>query len=214
MLKEDKYVKTIEKQITFNYVCYTPEDYDGSKPYPLVVFLHGAGERGDDISLLYKHGFLKHVKEGKNYPFIIVAPQCPFEKYWGNYTESLNVFLDSIIEEYNVDVDRIYLTGLSMGGTGTWHWLLASPERFAAGVPICGTGVYWNAYKVRTLPLWVFHGNKDTIVPIRESEAMVESLNNIDGNVKFTVLDGVGHNAWEYAYNDELVEWLLQQKRK
>ena len=120
----------------FKYVQYLPKDYDPTKTYPLVFFLHGAGERGDDLDLASRHGYAKHMREdGADYPFIYIAPQCPFEKYWGCFTESLVAFLDYICEELPIDRDRIYLTGLSMGGTGTWMLAMAQPERFAAIAP-------------------------------------------------------------------------------
>ena len=137
--------KNVTKNIKFDYLLYTPENWDKNKKFPLLVFLHGAGERGDDIALAGRYGPFKYAAEGKNYPFVMVAPQCKSNKYWGNYLESLDLFLDDIIEKYNIDEKRIYLTGLSMGGTGTWHWLMASPERFAAAAPVCGTGICWYA---------------------------------------------------------------------
>ncbi len=215
MLTANIFNKTIEKTVELQYAVYTPEDYNKEKKFPLVIFLHGAGERGTDPSLLWKHGLLRNVLNGKKYPFIIVAPQVPStDKYWANYNESLNIFLDGIIEKYNVDTSRIYLTGLSMGGTGTWHWLLANPERFAAAAPICGTGVYWNAYRAANTPLWVFHGDKDNIVLVSESINMVENIKKCGGNPKLTIFEGVGHNSWELAYTDELTEWFLQQKKE
>ena len=203
--------ESVSKQsYPFPYLTYLPEDYDPAKQYPLVVFLHGAGERGNERASLARHGWFKHAEQGEQFPFIMVAPQCPEGKYWGSYIESLNVFLDTILETYSVDRNRVYLTGLSMGGTGTWLWSLSNPERFAAVAPICGTGVYWFAERLVDKPLWVFHGDKDDIVPLLESEHMVESLRKRGGNPKFTVLPGVGHNAWNYAYNQELADWFLQ----
>ena len=131
----------------FNYVKYLPENYDETKKYPHVFFLHGAGESGDDLDVACRHGYMKHVRESeREYPFICIAPQCPNDKYWGCYTESLLVFLDYICSVLPIDTDRIYLTGLSMGGTGTWMLAMADPERFAAIAPVCGTGIYWYAW--------------------------------------------------------------------
>ena len=152
MLKNEILKKEVIKNIKFDYLLYTPENWDESKKFPLLVFLHGAGERGDDIALAGRHGPFKYAAEGKNYPFVMVAPQCKSNKYWGNYLESLDLFLDEIIEKYNIDEKRIYLTGLSMGGTGTWHWLMASPERFAAAAPVCGTGICWYACRIAHKP--------------------------------------------------------------
>ena len=137
----------------FNYVVNLPKDYDPSKKYPLVIFLHGAGERGEDLDRASIHGFMKYVREqDKDYPFIYIAPQCPKEKYWGCYTESLLAFIDYIYEAYPVDQDRVYLTGLSMGGTGTWMLAMADPHRFAAIAPICGSGIVWNGEALAKLP--------------------------------------------------------------
>lgn len=209
-----RFEKEISKKITFDYLAYTPKDWNKDKKYPLLVFLHGAGERGDDVSLVGRHGPFKYANQGKEYPFVMVGPQCPSDKYWGNYLESLSAFLDEIIKEYNIDTNRIYLTGLSMGGTGTWHWLMAEPERFAAAAPICGTGICWYACRIANKPIWITHGTADATVPFDESERMVEFLKRSGGDPKFTVLEGVGHNAWDYAYTDELTEWFMKQSLK
>lgn len=133
-----------ENHFNFRYLKYLPKDYDETKEYPLVFFLHGAGERGDDLDSIATKGYMHYVKDNsRDYPFIIIAPQCPDERYWGCYTESLLAFLDWICEEFFVDKSRIYPTGLSMGGTGTWMLAMASPERFAAIAPVCGSGICW-----------------------------------------------------------------------
>jgi len=199
----------------FNYVKYLPKDYDASKKYPLVFFLHGAGERGDDLELIAKHGFMRHVREsGKEYPFIFIAPQCPKEKYWGCYTESLLAFLDYICESLPIDTDRIYLTGLSMGGTGTWMLAMAAPERFAAIAPVCGSGIYWYGVALTKTPIYMYHGDCDDIVPISESVSMLNSVNKRGGNAQLKICYGVGHNAWDTAYDgDELTNWFLSHKK-
>ena len=210
MLKNEILKKEVIKNIKFDYLLYTPENWDESKKFPLLVFLHGAGERGDDIAFAGRYGPFKYAAEGKNYPFVMVAPQCKSNKYWGNYLESLDLFLDDIIEKYNIDEKRIYLTGLSMGGTGTWHWLMASPERFAAAAPVCGTGICWYACRIAHKPIWVTHGTADTVVPYDESVRMIEFLKKSGGEPILTTLEGVGHNAWDYAYTDELTDWFLK----
>ena len=210
MLKNEILKKEVIKNIKFDYLLYTPENYDKSKKFPLLVFLHGAGERGDDVSLVGRYGPFKYAAEGKQYPFVMVAPQCKADKYWGNYLESLDLFLDEIIEKYNIDEKRIYLTGLSMGGTGTWHWLMASPQRFAAAAPVCGTGVCWYACRIAHKPIWVTHGTADTVVPYDESVRMIKFLKKSGGEPILTPLEGVGHNAWDYAYTDELTDWFLK----
>ncbi len=197
---------------SLSYLEYLPEGYGQGSKFPLVVFLHGAGERGDDLEKVAVHGWLKHVREGENFPFVILAPQCPDGKYWGCYIESLNAFLTDALERYDVDPARIYLTGLSMGATGTWLWSLANPERFAAIIPICGTGVYWYGGQLANKPVWVFHGEADNVVPVTESINMVQGIRKRGGNPKLTIYPGVGHNSWAQAYTDpELIPWMLEK---
>ncbi len=200
-----------DRHFNFSYVKYLPKDYDETKKYPLVFFLHGAGERGDDPEVACRHGYMKHVRErGTEYPFIFVAPQCPDGKYWGCFTESLLAFLDYICEALPVDTDRVYLTGLSMGGTGTWMLAMAAPERFAAIAPICGSGIYWNGYALTKVPVMVYHGDCDEIVPIYDSISMVKSVNRHGGDAQIKILYNFAHDAWDIAYEgDELYTWLL-----
>ena len=145
MLKRLREDRAVTRRLSFPYVLALPQDYDAlpDKRWPLVVMLHGAGERGDDYDVLCRHGFLRRAAAGEEFPFLLAAPQCPADKYWGGYIESLNDFLDGLFDRLRVDADRVYLTGLSMGGTGTWLWAMANPERFAAIAPVCGTGICW-----------------------------------------------------------------------
>lgn len=199
----------------FKYVQYLPKDYDPSKKYPLVFFLHGAGERGDDLDIAVRHGYMKNVKQGAEYPFIFIAPQCPDGKYWGCYTESLIAFLDFISDSLPVDEDRIYLTGLSMGGTGTWMLAMAAPERFAAIAPICGSGICWYAGTLKDIPIMMYHGDCDDIVPISESITMLSRINKQGGNAQLKICYGGVHDAWETAYNDnDFLSWMLAQKKR
>ena len=204
-----------DKYFNFGYVKYLPKDFDGSKKYPLVIFLHGAGERGEDLDHAMRHGYMKYVREeGKEYPFIFVAPQCPNGKYWGCYTESLLAFIDEMIDTLPVDGSRVYLTGLSMGGTGTWMTAMAAPEKFAAIVPICGSGIVWNGGAIKNLPIFIYHGDCDDIVPITESIGMLRAVNKNGGKAQLKICYGVGHNAWDYAYTDDtLLDWLLAQHK-
>ena len=199
----------------FGYVTYLPRDYDPAKRYPLVFFLHGAGERGDDLDVACAHGFMKHVREeGKDYPFVFVAPQCPSGKYWGCYTESLLAFLEYICQTLPVDRERIYLTGLSMGGTGTFMLAMAAENTFAAIAPVCGSGIYWYGEMLTGIPVYMYHGDCDDVVPIQESISMLNSINKRGGNATLHICYGMGHNAWDVAYaGDELVTKLLQHRR-
>lgn len=214
MLEEKQFKKVVERKISLPYTVYLPENYSPENKYPLVVFLHGAGERGETLEGTTRFGFLQQAKAGKSFPFIIVAPLCPQERYWGNYLESLNDFLDEVLATYAVDPVRVYLTGLSMGGTGTWQWLMANPERFAAAAPVCGSGVYWYASRIAQKPIWIFHGAEDTTVLLEESLNMYRALLKSGGHPKLTIYETVNHNAWDYAYTDELAQWFLQFKNQ
>ena len=201
---------------SLHYLKYTPKEKTEGL-YPLVIFMHGAGERGNpdgsEVDLVSKHGFLRYVNEGTDYPFMIVAPQCPRGNYWGSYVESMNRFLDHVLETYPVDPNRVYLTGLSMGGTATWLWGMGNPERFAALAPVCGEGITWYGGSLAKMPIWTFHGDIDESVSPHESLEMVSRINKKGGHAKLTVLTGVKHNAWDYVYGDELVAWLTAQVR-
>ncbi len=199
----------------FSYVRYLPKDFDQSKKYPLVFFLHGAGERGDDLELVSRHGFMQHVRdEGAEYPFIFIAPQCPAGKYWGCYTESLLKFIDYICDSLPIDKERVYLTGLSMGGTGTFMLAMAEPERFAAIAPVCGSGIYWFGEALRDIPVMMYHGDLDDTVPIEESVEMLRAIHKRGGNAQLKICYGVKHNAWDIAYSgNELSDWLLSHKK-
>lgn len=199
-------------RVRMDYLLYLPPDYESKEAWPLMLFLHGAGERGDDLELVKKHGPPKLIEQGKDFPFIVVSPQCPkFQRWW---PLELTALLDEITEKYNVDEDRVYVTGLSMGGFGTWALATYSPHRFAAIVPICGGGERYWAKRIAHLPTWVFHGAKDKAVPVERSKRMVQALQKEDGNVKLTIYPELGHNSWTPTYADpELYDWLLKQKR-
>lgn len=209
------------------YLLYLPADYDAGsgKTWPLLLSLHGAGERGTNVQRVAIHGPLSMAKQGREFPFIIVAPLCPAGERWAN--EPLMQLLDRITARHAVDQNRIYLTGLSMGGYGTWELGLAYPERFAAIAPICGGGPVINITLARnyetnklaamkTLGVWAFHGDKDTTVPPEESERMVKALKKAGcEDVKLTVYPQAQHNSWTETYNNpELYEWLLRHERK
>jgi predicted esterase len=214
----------------YQYLIDVPEKYDQfTANIPLILFLHGSGERGDDISRLRDTGLPKLVgarnevflqgmfKPGSNlwrpYPgFILLSPQCPAGEWWS--AQQLVELIDQVSGTYRVDRSRIYVTGLSMGGYGTWELAEEFPGRFAAIAPICGAGNPGNAARLKDLPAWVFHGERDTVVPFQRSVEMVEALKRIGGRVRFTAYPETGHNAWDRAYKDpDLYEWLLKQKR-
>lgn len=211
-------VKTLETE----YLLFLPQGYkeDRHKRWPLMLFLHGAGERGKDLAKVAVHGPPKLVKDRPDFPFILISPQCPAGQSWSD--DTLLALLDQVIKKHRVDPRRVYLTGLSMGGYGTWSLGLKYPDRFAAIAPICGGGDYLpillpgqgKQAALKQLPVWVFHGAKDQGVPLSESERMVNALKRIGNqNVKFTIYPEADHDSWTETYqNKELYDWLLQHQ--
>jgi len=204
--------KEIKLTLSANYLLYLPKEYDQSNDeFPLVLFLHGAGERGTDIEKVKVHGLPRLINERKDFPFIVVSPQCPDNMFWN--TDLLAALLDEIEANYKVDKNRMYVTGLSMGGHGTWSLAIAQPNRFAAIAPICGWSNPTMACTIKNIPNWVFHGAKDMVVPLSASEQMVEKLKSCNADVKFTIYPEANHDSWTETYNnDELYNWFLQHK--
>lgn len=200
-----------EEYLEARCLLYLPEGYDAlERNWPLLLFLHGKGESGDMIELVKKNGPPMLIGYGTKFPFIVVSPQCPEEQRWS--IEVLDMVLTEMVEQYRVDTDRIYVTGLSMGGEGTWKLAIAYPDRFAAIVPICGWTDPQFAPVIRDLPVWVFHGAKDDVVPLSESEDMVNALKGLGSPVKFTVYPEANHDSWTETYNNpEMWEWLGEQ---
>ena len=206
----------ITKRVRLNYLLYLPADYgkDAEQRWPLILFLHGYGERGDNLETIKKHGIPKVLETRTDFPFIAVSPQCPGGSWWPLEVDALKALLDHVIEDYAVDEDRVYLTGLSMGGFGTWTLGIAYPDCFAALAPICGGGVTGMVDVLKDVPVWAFHGALDDTVPLDRGEKMVEALKEAGGNVRFTVYPDLAHDSWTVTYdNPELYEWFLQQKR-
>jgi len=208
--------KTVDgKALALNYLLYLPKDYGkkGEK-WPVVLFLHGAGERGDDLDKVKVHGPPKLIAAGKEFPFICISPQCPARAWWPAEVPALEALLDDLEARYAVDRDRVYLTGLSMGGFGTWALAFDQPKRFAALAPICGRGDTSKAALIKDVPTWVFHGGKDPTVPLKNSQDMVDALKAAGGSPKFTIYPEAGHDSWTATYNDpEFWKWLLEQRR-
>ncbi|MEZ4668964.1 MAG: alpha/beta fold hydrolase [Anaerolineae bacterium] len=202
-----------------NYLLHLPPDYAQShaKKWPIILFLHGMGERGnepDHLERLKKHGLPRMLESRGDFPFIVVSPQCPGESWWPYEVHALNAFLDDIVERYPVDLSRIYLTGLSMGGFGTWGLAAMYPHRFAAIAPICGGGIPAMAAALKDLPIWAFHGALDEIVPLSNSEKMVDALRALGANVRFTVYPDLMHDSWTVTYdNPELYSWFMENQR-
>ena len=207
--------KTITKTLTCKYLLFLPDGYgEEEKRWPLMLFLHGAGERGDDLNKVKVHGPPKIVEKKKDFPFIVVSPQCPAGVWWNDQLDVLINLLDEIVAKYDVDTERIYLTGLSMGGYGTWALASKHPDRFAAAAPICGGGMRIMAYGLKDVPIWAFHGAKDQVVPVEESKEMVAAVKVRGGNAKLTVYPEANHDSWTETYNNpELYDWFLKHRK-
>lgn len=204
------------KAASLDYLIALPEGYDKEgDPVPLVLFLHGAGERGDDLDKVKLHGPPKMIEKGHDFGAVVVSPQCPADSWWPKEVAVLAALLDKVEREHHIDKDRIYVTGLSMGGMGTFALTAHQPERFAAAVPICGSGSEAMARKLTKMPMWVFHGEADNVVPAEGSKKMVRLVNERHGeHAKLTLYPGVGHNSWDKAYSDQAMwQWLFAQKR-
>jgi predicted peptidase len=218
-----KFQKIITRSVKLDYQLYLPEGYKKTgQPWPLLMFLHGAGERGTNVDKVTVHGPPKLVKAGAKLPFIIISPQCPTDETWRD--EDLLALMDEIIARHHVDTNRVYLTGLSMGGYGTWSLGTKFPERIAAIAPVCGGGdkirvLLANRQKraaMKTLGVWAFHGAKDNVVPLEESQRMTNALTLAGcAEVKLTVYPEAGHDSWTQAYTEpEIWNWFLAHRRK
>lgn len=200
------------------YVVFIPHDYKGDKEFPVILFLHGSGETKGGSNQPVNVGIGPAIKKReKTFPFITVIPQAE-KRPWsaGTYDGKLAIaILDEVSKEYKTDKKRTYLTGLSMGGMGTFSHAAATPERWAAIVPICGRGDVKTAEKIKDIPCWCFHGDADKAVNVSGSRDMMEAIKKAGGSPKYTEYPGVGHNSWDQAYGtDELYEWLAKQVKK
>ena len=196
----------------FKYVIRYPDGFSRGKQYPVILFLHGAGTRGDDINVLKNGLFFTLTGKHREFPFITVAPLCG-ENTWFDLWESLKDFVREITKFPFADRDRIYLLGTSMGGYAAWQLAMSMPEYFAAVVPVCGGGMYWNAGRLKDVPIWAFHGGKDHVVHVEESVKMVDAVNRNGGKAKLTVYPDNDHDAWSETYsNPEVFSWLLQHR--
>lgn len=208
----DKFSASITKDVGAQYIVVTPEGYNAKEKYPLLIFLHGRGESGDDLDKVKVHGPYKTVAE-KKLPFIIVAPQTPIDERWD--IDTLSALVDHLLEELPVDRERVYLTGLSLGGFATWDLAIRRPEVFAAIAPICGHGKPSQAAKLKDTPVWAFHGAKDDVVNLAGMTAMINALYEVGNDARFTIYPDAGHDSWTKTYeNPKLYEWLLSHRRE
>jgi len=200
--------------VSHNYLLHVPKDkrHAVNGKLPLIVFLHGAGERGDNIELLKVHGPPKKIDKGEDLPFIVLSPQCKENTRWNPQT--IKILIDQIITNYPVDDKRIYLTGLSMGGYGTWDLAIKYPHKFAAIAPICGgSDVHaWDASMHLTdMPIWAFHGAMDEVVPVERTTRILQALKKAGSDAKLTIYPDANHDSWTATYdNPELYRWFLK----
>lgn len=219
---------------TFRYLLLTPEVIEPETSYPLILFLHGAGERGSEVEKLKTH-FLPAISSDefrKAFPCFVVAPQCPAEEWWVKLPEerthastrlteepaaplqmALQV-VDDVVAEFPVDENRLYLTGISMGGYGSWDLAMRQPDRWAAVVPICGGGDESKGERLVGMPLWAVHGDADSAVPVERSRNMIAAIKDAGGDPRYTELPGIGHDSWTQTYADPngVLHWMFQQR--
>jgi predicted peptidase len=208
-------------QERMGYLLFKPREYEqqNGRLWPLILFLHGAGETGDDPRIVVRTGLPAYL-ERVNIPFVVVSPQCPQRSSWQLQTDMLRLLLEEVVDSLRVDPTRVYLTGISMGGAGAWIMGSRYPEMFAAMAPICGYGPQYLGFPDRVCalnetPVWVFHGARDEIVPPQSSRILVETLRSCGGSVRFTVYPDLGHDSWTRTYeNPELYTWFLMQVRQ
>lgn len=209
------------KRVDRAYLLHLPDSYDATSQvrWPLIMFFHGSDERGSNLELIKKHGIPNIAEQRPDFPFIAVSPQCPSTANWVSYAEPVYALLNELIKTLAVDVNHIYLTGLSMGGNGTWYLASKYPERFAAIAPICGFGFPRDGFPQRVctlkdVPVWTFHGAQDPIVPIAATEQLVQTLKACGGNVRFTIYPDAAHDSWTATYNNPaLYSWLLSHTK-
>jgi predicted peptidase len=211
----------VQEKSHYKYLTYLPPQYknDETKKWPLIIFLHGASLRGNDPEKIKKFGIPKLISEGKEFGFVIISPQCPSNKDWSTDNWFSPLF-EEINSKYRVDLSRVYLTGLSMGGEGTWYIAEQYPEVFAAIAPVCGRSshipnIKKEIEKITDLPIWIFHGEKDVVYPVRESDEMFKLLKK-NSNVKYTRYPNLGHGATHSkSYSgEELFNWFLDHKKE
>ncbi len=205
----------VTRKVAYRYLLYLPKAYasDATRRWPLLLFLHGSGERGADLAKVKVHGPPKFLDARDDFPFVVVSPQCPDGERW--QADALAALLDDVARRLRIDSDRVAVTGMSMGGRGTWDLAMTFPERFAAIVPVCGGALPDRACRLKDVPVKAYHGAKDTVVPLSESETVVEAVKACGGTAELFVYPEAGHDSWTTTYADPaLWEWLLAQRRR
>ena len=207
------------KKDKLQYLVQFPEGFskkDKDTLWPMIVFLHGAGERGPDLEKVKVWGPPEMVSKGEmKLPFIILSPQCPEGEDWSEHLDTVVALIKETSKKYPVDKTRVYLTGISMGGGGTWQLAMKAPELFAAIAPVCGKGRRWTTEPLKGLPVWMFHGDKDPVIMVQEAYIMNDALKEMGNEVRMTIYPGVQHNSWSATYsNPELYDWFLSHKKE
>ncbi|MDM5337090.1 prolyl oligopeptidase family serine peptidase [Fictibacillus enclensis] len=203
-----------EKTRTLPFLLSKPKRYEAEESWPLILFLHGMGERGTDLNLIKHYGIPRTAADDQSFPFITVSPQCPGDSYWTEETDTLKELITQCILSLKVDPARVYVTGLSMGGAGTWKLAIEYPDLFAAAAPVCGTSFPEKADRLAGLPVWVFHGDKDDVVPVACSTSMVQAMEQNGMEARLTIYPDTGHDAWTETYqNQTLYSWFLENRR-
>ena len=208
--------KKNQEEVDLNYLLYLPNDYQQNKlDYPLVLFLHGKGERGDKLEKVKIHGIPKRVDEGIHFPFICIAPQCPKDGYWNrpDIINALFALVNKVKKDFSLKSNKVYGTGLSMGGLGVLEMAIQDPSFFSAIIPVCGGANLDQIDRIRSLPIWLFHGDRDMVHPVENSINIYQKLQSKNTNIHLTVYGNTGHDSWTMTYdNDEIYNWLFNFK--
>jgi predicted peptidase len=214
------YQGAVTRSVSLDYLLHLPAAYaESGDPWPVILFLHGAGERGSDLKLVKKHGIPKIAARRRSFPFIAISPQCPAGSHWMHHFDALLGLLDDVLARHNADARRVYLTGLSMGGNGAWGLAARAPERFAAVAPICGhdlwlVGLPERAGALKGMGVWAFHGARDWVVPPMWSAEACKAVTDAGGEARLTIYPLADHDSWTETYdNPELYAWFLQHRR-
>ena len=216
--QEGSFQGTVIRNVTMDYLLYLPDDFESSPDsnWPMLVFLHGSGERGNDLEKVKMHGPPKLISEGKAMPFVVLSPQCPSDSDWD--TETLYALIKQVASRYRVDEKRVYLTGLSMGGGAIWNLAMAYPDYFAAIAPVCGPvnrNYPARASELKDLPIMAFHGAMDDVVPVAGAAAMIKRLQDLGNPARIVIYPDANHDSWTVTYeNPELYKWFIKQVRK
>lgn len=214
MIITEKFFQSKNRNGEFlNYLFFSPEKHNAK--LPLIISIHGAGWRGNDLSIINLrdgNDLLMQIYKGLELDSFVVAPQCHCDTWFELYDVLLE-FIDAMRNDEHIDIDRVYLTGSSMGGYTVWQLAMTKPHWFAALIPVCGGGMYWNAERLKNMPVWAFHGALDKTVLPDESIKMISAINENGGNAKITIFPDVSHNAWDYTYTDDVLKWMFEQKR-